>query len=125
MRCRFVKRPLIVAGGLALLVAACSSPRVSGDAAGTSVPPAAANNASAGADREGNNNGVTVAPTARTYVSTRSLNLRGGPNHRFAAIAVLPPGTTVTPDGYVSGSWWGVITRLGNGWVDSTGLSPG
>ena len=68
---------------------------------------------------------TTVAPAAKTYTSVHTLNLRTGPNHRFAAKTVLPVGTVVTPNGFVSGSWWQVDTQqFGTGWVDSTGLKP-
>lgn len=67
----------------------------------------------------------TVAPTAKTYVAVHVLNFREGPNHRFPAKTVLPAGTVVTPNGYVSGSWWQVDTpKFGTGWVDSAGLKP-
>jgi uncharacterized protein YgiM (DUF1202 family) len=124
MRYRLASSSPIVVGGFALLVAACSSPHVIGEGTGTSTAPAAATYLSAaGSDRAGHNDGVTVAPTGKNYVSSRSLNLRQGPSRNFRATALLPAGTTVTPDGYVSGSWWGVVTQFGNGWVDSSGLS--
>jgi uncharacterized protein YgiM (DUF1202 family) len=68
---------------------------------------------------------TTHPPTAKTYTSIHSLNLRTGPNHRFTAKTVLPVGTVVTPNGFVSGGWWQVDTpNFGTGWVDSTGLKP-
>ena len=128
MRDRSVTRSRIMVGGLVLLIAACSSPRVTGEGAGTSTAPAAAADLSAGsADQAEYNNGVTVVPAAKQYVSARQLALReagraeppvqshdgvAARHHRF------------TPDGYVSGNWWGVTTQFGDGWVDSAGLSP-
>jgi uncharacterized protein YgiM (DUF1202 family) len=66
---------------------------------------------------------TTVAPTAKTYVATREINLRTGPKQSYAR-SVVPPGTVVTPNGYVSGRWWQVDTdKYGTGWVDSRELS--
>lgn len=111
---------LVAAAALAVLVAGCAElglPQPAAEGAGSSPPKG--RTAAALPDV------TTVAPTAKTYVSTRELNLRTGPNHRYEAKTVLPPGTVVTPNGYVSGSWWQVDTeKYGTGWVDSTGLNP-
>ena len=97
MRDRSVTRSRIMVGG------SCSSSplarrRASPEKArGTSTAPAAAADLSAGsADQAEHNNGVTVVPTAKQYVSARQLALREGPNHAFRATTVLPPGTIVS-----------------------------
>jgi uncharacterized protein YgiM (DUF1202 family) len=108
---------LAAAAAVAGALAACANaPQGQTRIASASAPPAG------GGETE---SVETVAPTAKTYTSVHTLNLRVGPNHRFAAKTVLPIGTVVTPNGYVSGSWWQVdTTSFGTGWVDSTGLKP-
>jgi uncharacterized protein YgiM (DUF1202 family) len=117
MQIRLDDRLVRIAGSVALIaaLAACTAPSHQvASAPGAQVAPAAAPE-----------NRTTVAPQAKTYTSIHTLNLRLGPNHRFAAKTVLPIGTVVTPNGYVSGSWWQVDTQnFGTGWVDSTGLKP-
>src|SRR5579862_5605235 len=82
-----------VAAALAAALAACAAP-----------PPQRVATASAPASAAGETeDAATRAPTARTYTSVHTLNLRTGPNHRFTAKTVLPIGTVVTPNGYVAG----------------------
>jgi uncharacterized protein YgiM (DUF1202 family) len=122
MQVRHIGRPVPVAAMLTVLallaLAACSAPTQTRVA--TAAAPAQSGTSGGAAE-----NHATVAPTAKSYISVHTLNLRTGPNHRFAAKTVLPVGTVVTPNGFVSGSWWQVDTQnFGTGWVDSTGLKP-
>ena len=106
---------IATAAALTAALAACTAPAATQRVGSAAAP--GPQTASAATD--------TVAPKAKTYTSVHALNLRTGPNHRFAAKTVLPIGTVVTPNGFVSGSWWQVDTRnFGTGWVDSTGLKP-
>jgi uncharacterized protein YgiM (DUF1202 family) len=117
---RFASRGPGIVGAVALaaLFAACAAPDAPGEATGTSGAP------------KGRTSSIlpdvtTVPPTAKTYVATRELTLRTGPSHHYDTRATLPPGTVVTPNGYVSGSWWQVDTdKFGTGWIDSTGVNP-
>ena len=117
---RFSVRRAGIVGAVALaaLLAACAALEGPGEATGTSgVPKGRASSTLPDV--------TTVPPTAKTYVATRELNLRTGPNHHYDARATLPPGTVVTPNGYVSGSWWQVDTdKFGTGWIDSSGVNP-
>src|SRR5690242_15998351 len=110
---------IAAAAALTAALAACTAPAPQQRVGSAAAP--GAQTASTGEVE----NRTTVAPVAKTYTSVHTLNLRTGPNHRFTAKTVLPIGTVVTPNGFVSGSWWQVDTQtFGTGWVDSTGLKP-
>ena len=119
MRYGVVRQGLTVVGLLALLVTAgCAFETPQAVGYGTSTPPRRALAAATTAipDR------TTVPPTAAHYQSVRQLDLRTGPNIGFETRRVLPAGTVITPNGYVSGGWWQVDTQYGTGWINSRQL---
>jgi uncharacterized protein YgiM (DUF1202 family) len=118
MHSRLVDRSLRLAAAAALTAALAACAAQPQQRVATASAPAASS-----ADES--DDVTTRPPTAKTYTSIHTLNFRTGPNHRFPAKTVLPIGTVVTPNGYVSGSWWQVdVPNYGTGWVDSVGLKP-
>jgi len=58
------------------------------------------------------------AATSNWY-TVRNLNLRSGPNTGAPIIETLKKGSSVTPTGKKSGSWWQVEANGNQGWVSS------
>jgi hypothetical protein len=88
-----------------------------GGFSGSSTPPAAANL------NGGYGYGSSEPAAPRHFVTSRATPMRDGPRNGFDIRAVLPAGTAVSTDGYVSGDWWQVQSRYGTGWVYSRDLS--
>lgn len=71
--------------------------------------------------------GVPAAQAApsKTFTSQTALNLRKGPDAKFAVVRTLPPGSVVYPTGNKDGLWWEVADENDNvGWVLNTKLEP-
>lgn len=71
--------------------------------------------------------GVSAAQAApsKTFSSQTALNMRKGPDTKFAVIRTLPPGSVVYPTGNKEGLWWEVADENDNvGWVLNTKLEP-
>jgi uncharacterized protein YraI len=101
---------------VAAACAACAAPAPPPAYSGSSTPPAAS-------PQSGYGYGSSGPAASRHFVVNRLTPLRKGPRNGFAIIAVLPPRTPVTTDGYVGGDWWQVQSKYGTGWVYSRDLS--
>lgn len=61
---------------------------------------------------------VPVAVSAQEAYTTRSVNIRGGPDTSYPAVAVLPPGAGVQVMGCLDDwSWCDVVFGYDRGWV--------
>ncbi|HSM27262.1 MAG TPA: SH3 domain-containing protein [Thioalkalivibrio sp.] len=53
------------------------------------------------------------------YLTSATVNLRGGPSVDSPVLGSLPAGTAVSPTGTVQGTWWQVEAQGRTGWVHS------